>query len=80
MQKPIADMQIKPVDFLLNIWYCRLRTPSVKVWLSLLLKLETGILAVTAFYNLCALCLPVRLPMRGTQTGVSAVNHYIERE
>jgi len=66
MQKPIAGMQIKPVDFLLNIWYCRLRTPSAKAWLSLLLKLETGILAVTAFYKLCALC-------------VSAVNHYIER-
>ena len=75
MQKPIAGMQIKPVDFLLNIWYCRLRTPSAKAWLSLLLKLETGILAVTAFYNLCALCLPVRR----TQTGASAVNHYIER-
>jgi len=40
MQKPIAGMQIKPVDFLLNIWYCRLRTPSAKGWLSLLLKLD----------------------------------------
>ncbi len=47
----IADIQIKPVDFLLNIWYCCQLTPSLKAWLSLLLKLETVILAVTAFYN-----------------------------